>query len=780
MKLASPLNLISHAMKVYENPETVAQLQAVLRLGTPSGSQIPQDLFKLGVKMHLRGILNTLAIQANRSWIWPYWVERQFDPKDPGFVPRSHALAHMNLTRRNWTIVGCPGTRARGVVDPCGLITPRPESWSLDCWVREGDSLYAPSRLKKVRQSLHHQAPMVKTQYRAGGLEVKSRLWALLVDGVPHLALRALLHNRSRICFKGSFYLAVRPYNPEGISLIHNLEFLENQTVRVNGEDGLFLLTPPDSVYCADAYRGDVSQWLGSGEQARQVHCPLGLATGMAEYRLNLPGHQEQEITVLMPMENSKPAASAAPSPTSFSCKQSQQDFMKQWEQIASSHAILTFPSRRLTESFRANKAYMHIFDRGQQMTPGALTYSACWVRDAAFMLHALDKLGFHAQAEQKIWHLLKKQSKEGNFSQQEGEWDANGQVAWAILQHYHLTGNRLFLENAYPALAKGGRWVQLKRKAAAAKGSPLDGLLPAGFSAEHLGPPDHYYWDNFWGVAALNLAGEAAKLLGRADEHTYWLKQARGYWRDIELSIQLAAKHDGLEFLPATPTRGLDSGAIGSLCAVYPLNLLPAQHPRVLNTLRLLEEHYLLGEGFFQEHFHSGVNSYLSAHLAQCYLQLADPRAWLIARYLLKHASATYAWPEAFHPITLGGCMGEGHHGWAAAEWILLLRNLLFHEKGKNLIITPLLREADLQPGKTFTVHDAPSSFGRITFTVHSGKRETILELANEYELGEPKALHWKLPFPPSVVTVDDETRSSSDSCLILSPKASRVVIKP
>jgi hypothetical protein len=38
--------------------------------------------------------------------------------------------------------------------------------------------------------------------------------------------------------------------------------------------------------------------------------------------------------------------------------------------------------------------------------------------------------------------------------------------------------------------------------------------------------------------------------------------------------------------------------------------------------------------------------------------------------------ASPTGQWPEAIHPRTLGGCMGDGQHGWAAGEWIMMIRN--------------------------------------------------------------------------------------------------------
>ncbi|HEX2524274.1 MAG TPA: hypothetical protein VHP35_19350, partial [Terriglobia bacterium] len=83
----------------------------------------------------------------------------------------------------------------------------------------------------------------------------------------------------------------------------------------------------------------------------------------------------------------------------------------------------LHFPNKKLNDSFLANRAYLHTFDRGQWMTPGVLTYGQCWIRDSAYMIHALDKLGFHQQAEEKLLYLPQRQTKDGYFSFQEGEW---------------------------------------------------------------------------------------------------------------------------------------------------------------------------------------------------------------------------------------------------------------------------------------------------------------------------------------------------------------------
>ena len=55
-------------------------------------------------------------------------------------------------------------------------------------------------------------------------------------------------------------------------------------------------------------------------------------------------------------------------------------------------------------------------------------------------------------------------------------------------------------------ALRAAAEWIirkRLPRKLA----SVHAGLMPAGFSAEHLGPNDYYYWDNYWSVAGLQSA---------------------------------------------------------------------------------------------------------------------------------------------------------------------------------------------------------------------------------------------------------------------------------
>src|SRR5262245_50735126 len=88
--------------------DPIALLSSLRKFGQPSEVGEPIELVRAGVVFHARGLMNTRAIQHNLDWVWPFWIERQFDPADPAFVPRAFSLTHVNLTHRNWTAVGLP------------------------------------------------------------------------------------------------------------------------------------------------------------------------------------------------------------------------------------------------------------------------------------------------------------------------------------------------------------------------------------------------------------------------------------------------------------------------------------------------------------------------------------------------------------------------------------------------------------------------------------------------------------------------------------------------
>jgi len=132
-----------------------------------------------------------------------------------------------------------------------------------------------------------------------------------------------------------------------------------------------------------------------------------------------------------------------------------------------------------------------------------------------------------------------------------------------------------------------------------------------------------------------------------------------------------------------------MDSGAVGSLVADYPLQLFAPADPRIAKTADYLRDHSMYKGGFFQNMIHSGINAYLTLHLAQVRLRAGEVNeAWNLIESAAELASPTGQWPEAIHPRTLGGCMGDGQHIWAAGEWALMLRNCFVREESDRLVI--------------------------------------------------------------------------------------------
>ncbi|HEY4613771.1 MAG TPA: hypothetical protein VII11_12365, partial [Bacteroidota bacterium] len=197
-------------------------------------------------------------------------------------------------------------------------------------------------------------------------------------------------------------------------------------------------------------------------------------------------------------------------------------------------------------------------------------------------------------------------------------------------------------------------------------------------------------------------------------------------------------------------PWRTFDEGAIGSICCLYPLELFNGTFQAAEKTVHAIKDQFVDTRGFYHPLIHSGYNAYLTLQLAHCYLNMGDTaRAWQIAESIFKQASPTDNYPEAIHPMTGGGSMGDGHHGWAAAEVILFLRDLLVKERGDVL---QLLHGAELlfNAQKRLSVSDLPTDFGTLSFSIEpeSINSSTFRFSHKFFPTNKPKILELHLPF--------------------------------
>ena len=713
--------------------DTIRHLSTFQRLGEHLEIQAPGEMLPIGARTVFRALRTRAASQLGTDWVWPYWIRRQIDPASPAFVPRGHLPFLSNVTGRNWTMIGNVGSPYEAVVDARGLVSPWQDSWSLDWWIGAEDRWHVPSQEANVRQSLLDDSPVVETRMRVPGGDVIHRAYAVratAADGGGELAI-VEVENDSAVPVALAF--AVRPYNGEGLSVIERIG-LHGTTVTVDGRVALLLPRTPNAVAASTFHDGDCAQRVFAGDTEPAFPADLRDDAGMAQAAFVYPLPHRQTLRVALPLVpeprtrlEGRARRRVRNAPSFPEAVPSAEQVANGWRAHTDRGMRLVLPDARLQSAVDANRRYLLLFHDGDDITPGPRTYHRFWFRDAAYLLAALDRYGFHDEARQVLATFPSRQRSDGFFFSQRLEWDANGAALWALAHHWDLTRDRALLDEVLPSVVAGIQWIERKRRGRRRADPALRGLLPAGISAEHLGPHDYFYWDDFWALAGLR---DGARML-RAGGEDEAAGQATSFLQsmtaDVQASIALAATRLGTDAVPAGPRRRIDPGVIGSLVAAWPLQLLPADDHRVRATLDVARERFCIDEAFYQGISHTGLGTYLTLQLAFVELLAGDRRALDRLDWFLSNATPTWTWPEAIHPRVSGGCMGDGHHGWAAAELLSFVRAMLVRETEDGLALASMLPTSWY--GQGVEVHDAPTRFGTLSFAIRwHGDRPALL----------------------------------------------------
>ncbi len=703
--------LVSHIARRQGFLDPFSVLARLRQFSQPSEVQEPIELIRAGVAFHARGLVNTKVLQNNLDWVWPYWASRQFDPCDTAFLPRAFAVTHVNLTHRNWTALGLPGMDLYPIVDPRGLVTPQLDGWSLDWWFVPADGsppLY-PSREPMAEQRLELSDGLeVVTVVSRPDCRLRSSARVVPADGDPHrpeLRLQARVRAKSA----GHLALAVRPANPEGVSFVDTIE-RRGDALHIDGSPPLRADRRPTH-WLASTYRGgDIAAQLEDARPPRHdaaavTRCSSGLATGA--WLFEVAAGAETTVSASLPVSAGERPLGTQPAATRLDT----------WSHARSGAPACALPNQ---EWRFLHDAALHtlLLLSPAEIYPGPYTYRRFWFRDACLILNALVAANQLPRARALLETFPRRQRRDGYFHSQEGEWDANGQVLW-IADRIEATDHEPLSPAMWKALKRGVEWIG--RKCVSAPGRPHDGLLPPGFSAEHLGPNDYYYWDDLWALAGLKAGVRMARRRQDEELARQWTLEAERLAQALTRSFDGLPAHVKPSGLPASPYRRLDSGAIGSMVGDYPLQLDELGPERFERTADWLTRNCLHRGGFFQDMIHSGINAYLSLALAETLLRKGDPRYLDLIDAVARAASPTGQWPEAIHPLTGGGCMGDGQHAWAAAEWLLMMRALFVREEADHLIIGSGLPERWFSDEMPTDMHYGPTAtpWGPVTVQV-------------------------------------------------------------
>lgn len=89
---------------------------------------------------------------------------------------------------------------------------------------------------------------------------------------------------------------------------------------------------------------------------------------------------------------------------------------------------------------------------------------------------------------------------------------------------------------------------------------------------------------------------------------------------------------------------------------------------------------------------------------------------------------------------------MGDGQHVWAAAEWVLIIRNCFVREESGRLILCSGIPQVWLKARQPIAFGPAPTSFGDIKISIKHQGANILVEWYGEWLAQEP-AIDIQLP---------------------------------
>jgi len=784
--------ILEQALRRLQLPESsIKQFQLAGKFSDVEGKGFPKELFLLSTPVIVRGLLNFAVLQMRSDWLYPFWVHKQLDPKSESYIPRAQNPLLVNITHRNWTMVGTLNGFHEAIVDPTGLATPLPREWSIDTWLVVEDKVFFPSRTGGGEQTTETMFPCITTRFSVNGIGLTLEHFAAPTNhGFDVLFAKSSVTNNSGKRKSGALCIAIRPFNPEGVALISSIEFKHPRIAHVNKSAGIVFAETPDRIFCSSLQNGDLARhleqrtiaMLAEGSTASS-HCDRGLAHAVAAFTFDLAPGEERSVHYSAALEDEVAIRRRGTKQTwRVSFEKRKADQQTKWEKELSTGAQFEFADKKLQAMFEASRLALVELSDADFISPGPFLYHHFWYRDATPMIRALDVLGFYKRSRQVIDAFPERLTSDGFFRGPDGEWDSNGAVLWTVHQHFLLNRQHLWLKNWYPYLKRAAQWIARKRKQAG------NGLIPASLSAEHLGTVDQYYWDTFWSLGGLKAFVKIAATLGMRSDEQIFDEEVRAFEESIMQSLLHVERRVGEKIIPATPDRSFDESAVGSISSMYPLEIFDGRLHHLTNTLRRLEAEYVDDKGFFHPIIHSGYNAYLTLQIAHSFFILGDvAKAWEVADTVFKQAVPPYSLPEAIHPRTGGGVMGDGHHGWAAAEIVLFLRSCMVKEE--NGVISLFKGNANrlIQKGKNIRMKNVPTSFGVISCSLlFNDEGSAVIHFEGNFG-GDPlpAAIEIHLPFAVKNVAasspdhISAKTVDETTSLVRCSPKVRTLFIK-
>lgn len=452
-----------------------------------------------------------------------------------------------------------------------------------------------------------------------------------------------------------------------------------------------------------------------------------------AEYELSLHGREERSVDFKMPLAPvaRDSEAFAAVQAASFDDRHAQVRAF--WQAEVNRGINIETPEAKVNDTYKTSLVndLMALNEvKGETVqTINQLHYHGFYLRDSADFVRMYDTSDYPEIGGAVLKFFATKQQPDGNFLSQPGQYDGWGEALWTYGEHYRMTHDKEFAEAVYPRIVRAVNWL-----APALEKDPLH-LVPATDLRDNEFVAGHLTGYNFLALDGLRAAELLAHDLGHADDEKRFRSietQLRGAL--MKQLDKVSAEEDG----SIPPCLDEHSGGTdwGNLLSVVPEEELDPWDPKVTTTLRRTQAAYQEGLiTYHQEGQGTFLHHYLTMKNTETELVRGDQAQAIRELYaVLLHTSSTNAgWEYSIRPWGDRDFSGNlAPHGWFAAEYRNLLRNMMVRERGRTLHLLSALSPAWVGAGRQIVVQRAATYFGVVNFRLTMpGNTSAVLELS-------------------------------------------------
>jgi hypothetical protein len=515
---------------------------------------------------------------------------------------------------------------------------------------------------------------------------------------------------------------------------------------------------------------------------ATQLNVEPTTPTSAAAYTVRLGAGESRDLDFVMPTEPLRLGTPEFAKLESARFDDAHRKVVAFWRKMLDRGMKIDLPESKATDTFRASLVYdllaLNLVDGQAVQTVNQFQYHRFYLRDSADFVRMYDTTGYSDIAEQVLGLFPSRQATDGNFLSQPGQYDGWGEALWAFGEHYRRTRELHFAESVYPRVKRAVDWLTKARAA-----DPLH-IMPVSDVKDNEHVAAHLTGYNFLALDGLKSAIELAQATAHAEDAKQFQQEYDDYRRCFLKVLDKATSKNG-GYIPPSMDDGAWKGTDwGNLLAVTPEPVLEPHDPRVTATLRQVQARYQEGIATYNEPDDGQfLHHYLTIKNTLTELVRGDQEQVIREFYAeLLHTSSTHAGFE-YSIRPWGSRDSEGNlapHGWFAADYRNLLRNMMVREEGNTLHLLSAVSPQWIGTGKTIRVERAPTYFGQVGFVLEMpGNNTAALHLHAEFQR-TPNQLILHLPWfmETASVTIDGATARAGGYSILLPASAREVRI--